>query len=176
MSSVFARAIERAGSRRESRSIGVMFPMAHTGPRRGGQDQPDALLDLALSSHQRDASGLVGVQRKLPTGADELLCHRSQPPIRTVGQPMMIGAPHRATSPIRAAGIPPISTVGQPGGAIVLGGWTAGGGNEKMCGVPTVAAGTPPISTVGTPGGPITPGCPVGSPTRAAGGMSPPFS
>ncbi|WP_228266751.1 hypothetical protein [Ornithinimicrobium ciconiae] len=35
----------------------------------------------------------------------------------------------------------------------------------------TVAAGKPPISTVGTPGGPMTPGCPVGSLTLAAGGM-----
>ena len=36
--------------------------------------------------------------------------------------------------------------------------------------MPTVAAGLPPMSTVGTPGGPMAPGCPVGSPTRAAGG------
>jgi hypothetical protein len=68
--------------------------------------------------------------------------------------------------------MPPMSTVRQPGGAIVDGGWTAGGGNEQMCGVPTVAAGMPPMSTVGTPGGPMTPGCPVGSPTLAAGGTS----
>jgi hypothetical protein len=84
---------------------------------------------------------------------------------------MTMGAPHRDMSPIRAAGIPPISTVGQPGGAMAVGGCTAGGGNEQMCGVPTVAAGIPAISTVGTPGGPITPGWPVGSPTRAAGGI-----
>jgi hypothetical protein len=85
---------------------------------------------------------------------------------------MMIGAPHADMSPIRAAGIPAMSTVGHPGGVITLGGWTAGGGKEQMCGVLTVAAGIPPISTVGTPGGPITPGCPVGSPTRAAGGIA----
>src|SRR5690349_23948758 len=91
----------------------------------------------------------------------------------TVGAPMTIGAPQAAISPIRAAGMPPISTVGQPGGAITLGGCTAGGGKEQMCGVPTVAAGIPAISTVGTPGGPITPGCPVGSPTLAAGGIEP---
>ena len=42
-----------------------------------------------------------------------------------------------------------------------------------MCGVVAVAAGIPAISTVGTPGGPMTPGCPVGSPTRAAGGIVP---
>jgi len=82
----------------------------------------------------------------------------------------MIGAPHAAMSPTRAAGMPPISTVGQPGGTIADGGCTAGGGNEQMCGVVTVAAGSPAMSTVGTPGGPMTPGCPVGSPTRAAGG------
>jgi len=54
---------------------------------------------------------------------------------------------------------------------MAVGGCTAGGGNEQMCVVPTVAAGIPAISTVGTPGGPITPGWPVGSPTRAAGGI-----
>ena len=85
---------------------------------------------------------------------------------------MTIGAPQPARSPIRAAGMPPISTVGQPGGTIGVGGCTAGGGNEQVCGVPTVAAGIPAISTVGTPGRPDHPGCPVGSPTRAAGGMS----
>jgi hypothetical protein len=71
----------------------------------------------------------------------------SQPPISTVGAPTTIGAPHNDMSPIRAAGITPISTVGQPGG-----------GNEQMCGVPTVAAGMPAINTVGTPGGAMTPG------------------
>src|SRR5690349_22392788 len=90
----------------------------------------------------------------------------------TVGAPMTIGAPQAARSPIRAAGMPPISTVGQPGGAITVGGCTAGGGNEQMCGVPTVAAGNPAIRTVGTPGGAITPGCPVGSPTLAAAGIA----
>ena len=57
-------------------------------------------------------------------------------------------------SPTRAAGIPPISTVGQPGGTIADGGCTAGGGNEQTCGVPTVAAGIPPMSTVGHAGRP----------------------
>jgi hypothetical protein len=68
--------------------------------------------------------------------------------------------------------MPPIRTVGQHGGMSADGGCTAGGGNEHTCGVPTTAAGMPPMSTVGTPGGPMTPGCPVGSPTLAAGGMS----
>jgi len=87
---------------------------------------------------------------------------------------MTIGAAQADRSPIRAAGRPPMSTVGQPGGAIGAGGCgPAGGGIEQMWGVPTVAAGIPAMSTVGTPGGPITPGCPVESPTRAAGGMSP---
>ena len=70
----------------------------------------------------------------------------------------MMGAPHADMSPIRAAGSPPMSTFGHPGGMITVGGCTAGGGNEQMCGVPTVAAGIPAIRTVGTPGGPITPG------------------
>src|SRR5262245_3798156 len=91
--------------------------------------------------------------------------------MRTVGAPITTGAPHPAMSPIRIAGSPPMRTVGQPGGIIVDGGCTAGGGNEQMCGVLTTAAGCPAISTVGTPGGPMTPGCPVGSPTLAAGGI-----
>ena len=69
----------------------------------------------------------------------------------------MIGAPHAAVSPTRAAGIPPIITVALPV-AIVEGGCTAGGGNEQVCGVPTVAAGMPEISTEGTPGPAMTPG------------------
>ncbi len=85
---------------------------------------------------------------------------------------MTIGAPQADMSPIRAAGMPPISTVGQHGGMIAVGGCTAGGGKLQMCGVPTVAAGIPAMSTVGTPGGPITPGWPVGSPTLAAGGIA----
>src|ERR1044072_287144 len=68
--------------------------------------------------------------------------------------------------------MPPIRTVGQPGGTIAGGGCGTTPGNEQMCGVPTVAAGMPAMSTVGTPGGPITPGCPVGSPTRAAAGIA----
>jgi hypothetical protein len=76
----------------------------------------------------------------------------------TVKQPTMIGAPHADMSPTLAAGIPPISTVGQPGGTIGVGGCTAGGGNEQTCRLPTVAAGIPPINTVGTPGGEMTPG------------------
>jgi hypothetical protein len=90
----------------------------------------------------------------------------------TVGQPGgRIGDPHTDRSPTLAAGLPPMNTVFDPGGAIVDGGCGGGGGNEQVWGVPTVAAGFPPMSTVGTPGGPITPGWPVGSPTRAANGM-----
>src|SRR4051812_48132171 len=92
----------------------------------------------------------------------------------TVGAPNTIGAPHPAKSPILAAGRPPISTVVEPP-TIVLGGCgPPGGGMLHTCGVPRVAAGSPLTSTVGTPGGPTTPGCPVGSPTRAAGGMATP--
>ena len=58
---------------------------------------------------------------------------------------MTIGAPQPATSPIRAAGIPPINTVGQPGGRIADGGWTVGGGKLQTWGVPTVAAVFPAV-------------------------------
>ena len=68
------------------------------------------------------------------------------------------GPAHCVTSPTRAAGLPPISTVGQPGGTIGVGGCGGGGGKEQACRVPTVAAGCPPISTVGTPGPLTTPG------------------
>jgi hypothetical protein len=64
-----------------------------------------------------------------------------------------------------------MNTVADPF-TIGVGGWTAGGGNEQTCIVPTVAAGIPAMSTDGTPGGPMTPGWVVGSPTRAAGGTS----
>lgn len=80
-------------------------------------------------------------------------------------------APQPARSPTLAAGNPPMSTLGQPGGRTVDGGCTAGGGKEQICGVPTVAAGWPQMNTVGTPGGPMTPGWLVASPTRAAGGI-----
>jgi len=70
----------------------------------------------------------------------------------------MMGAPQPVRSPIRAAGWPPMSTVGQPGGAIGVGGCGGGGGNEHAWRVPTVAAGMPPMRTVGTPGPLIAPG------------------
>src|SRR3954469_22160976 len=88
--------------------------------------------------------------------------------------PITIGAPQADISPRRAAGRPPISTVGQPGGTIgVTPCGPAGGGIAQTVGLPTTAAGIPPIRTVGTPGGSTEPGCPVGSPTRAAGGIGP---
>jgi hypothetical protein len=81
-----------------------------------------------------------------------------------------MGEPQADRSPTRAAGMPPISTFGQPGGTIAVGGWGTTPGKKQAWGVPTVAAGRPPISTVGTPGGLMAPGWAVGSPTRAAGG------
>ena len=70
--------------------------------------------------------------------------------------------------PTTAAGIPPIRTVGTPGGTIGVGGWgPAGGGKEHVCMSPTRAAGRPPMSTVGQPGGMITPGWGVVAPTLA---------
>ena len=59
-----------------------------------------------------------------------------------------MGAPQPLMSPIRAAGMPPIRTVGQPGGTIGVGGCGGRPGNEQACSVPTVAAGiqTTPLS------------------------------
>ena len=50
--------------------------------------------------------------------------------------------------------MPPMSTVGHPGGTIAVGGWGATPGNMQAWGVPTVAAGRPPMRTVSTPGRP----------------------
>ena len=61
----------------------------------------------------------------------------------------MMGAPQPARSPSRAAGCPPISTVGQPGGRTALGGCGGTPGNVQACGVPTVAAGFPPFYQFG---------------------------
>ena len=78
-----------------------------------------------------DSAGGIGTEGVRPAGADEVdvgsCCgwrgRHDQPPIRTVG-----GTHHdRGTAAghvthARAAGLPPISTVGQPGGMIVVGG------------------------------------------------------
>jgi hypothetical protein len=45
-------------------------------PRRGGQDQPHRLLDLALAADQRDAAGGADPHRERPTAADELFGHQ----------------------------------------------------------------------------------------------------
>src|SRR5688572_14112500 len=95
--------------------------------------------------------------------------------ISTVGQPATMVPPCAVLSPIRAAGLPPIST-------FVLPMMTESGGPTHTAIEPIVAAGIPPISTVGVPGvvtGPPTcgiggkPGVTIGqtciSPTRAAG-------
>jgi hypothetical protein len=79
-------------------------------------------------------------------------------PINTVGKPTTIVPPWTVKSPMRAAGMPPINTVGDPGGAI------ASGGPTQVAISPTRAAGMPPMSTVGHPGGKI------GPPTCGIGG------
>src|SRR5712692_3058223 len=84
---------------------------------------------------------------------------------------MMMGAPQPARSPTLAAGRPPISTVALPFTIGVGGCGPASGGMAHVCVSPNTAAGIPPIKTVATPGPAMVPGCPVGSPTRAAGGM-----
>ncbi len=96
-------------------------------------------------------------------------------PISTVGQPMVIIPPCAVLSPIRAAGLPPISTVKDPR-------MITSGGPTQVQISPKAAAGIPPISTVTAPGGKIGPptcgtgitaGVTIGqtwrSPTRAAG-------
>src|ERR1044071_316676 len=85
---------------------------------------------------------------------------------------MMMGAPQPDMSPIRAAIRPPIKTVALPLTIGVGGCGPASGGIEQAWLSPITAAGMPPIKTVATPGPTITPGCPVGSPTRAANGIS----
>jgi hypothetical protein len=81
----------------------------------------------------------------------------SQPPIKTVGQPDRIvsGGPVQvAMSPMRAAGMLPISTVALPN---VIGPPTWGTGGVlgvtigHTCMSPMRAAGWPPIITVGNP-------------------------
>src|ERR1051326_8044535 len=74
-------------------------------------------------------------------------------------------------SPMRRAGRPPISTVALPFGKPLGGCGPAGGGSMHVCRPVATAAGTPLIKTFGTPGGAASPGCPVGSLMRAAGGM-----
>ena len=102
-------------------------------------------------------------------------------PIRTVKQPMAIvsGGPAQVhMSPTLAAGIPPIRTVGLPGG--ITGPPTCGGGGVpgltmgQVCMSPTRAAGIPPIRTVGHPIE-IVPPWLVRSPCRAAGLPMPQF-
>src|SRR5690606_14421156 len=85
-------------------------------------------------------------------------------PINTVGAPITIesgGPAHWAASPTRAAGSPPIKTVGEPGP--VIGPPTCGLGPSNIgqaCMSVTRAAGCPAINTVGNPAT-IAPPCAV---------------
>src|SRR5439155_15977166 len=78
-------------------------------------------------------------------------------PIITVGKPREIVPPCIVGSPRRAAGWPPISTVGEPMMIVA-------GGPTQVAMSPMRAAGWPPISTVTAPGGRI------GPPTCGTGG------
>jgi hypothetical protein len=92
----------------------------------------------------------------------------------TVGHPKTIVPPWAVTSPIRAAGIPLISTVDDP--IMIL-----SGGPVQIQRSPARAAGKPPIRTVGLPGGrtgpptwgttPVTMGHTCISVIRAANGI-----
>ena len=68
----------------------------------------------------------------------------------TVGHPNTITPPCAVESPIRAAGIPPMSTVVDP---MIM----ESGGPTHVHKSPTRAAGKLPISTVGQPGGKMGP-------------------
>src|SRR5262245_45313540 len=89
----------------------------------------------------------------------------------TVSAPVTIGAPHDDWSFIRSADRPAMSTVVLPLGKGAGGCGPAVGGIMQTCVSPTIAAGSFTMSTVGAPGPAMTPGCPVLSPKRAAGGM-----
>lgn len=89
----------------------------------------------------------------------------------TVGQPIATtvgtGTPVAGLTPLtllvtRAAGLPPINTVGLP----ITIGPTAAAPDTRS---PITAAGCPPINTVGIPGPVIASPVAVISPTRAAG-------
>jgi len=93
--------------------------------------------------------------------------------MRTVGQPEAIGVAFAVTSPIRAAGLPPMSTVGEPPtmGVTCVCITPPAPVTMSICEVamsPVREAGLPQMRTVGAPGGRIDPVL-VSSPARAAG-------
>src|SRR5579884_778898 len=144
--------------------------------RRCAEDDPYSLANILFISGQGDFVRPIHLHGERQPDTEKRpvvrpIGHSAQPPIRTFIIPTTIGAPQPDTSPISNAGRPPISTVKLPRGNGVGGCGPAGGGKAHVCRSPTTAAGIPPMSTVGTPGPVMTPGCPVGSPTRAAGGM-----
>lgn len=85
--------------------------------------------------------------------------HWFQPPICTVGQPIAMEPPWDVLSPMRAAGLPPISTVAEP---LMI---ESGGPTHTQLS-PRTAAGKPPSKTVGHPGPAI------GPPTWGMGGTA----
>lgn len=90
----------------------------------------------------------------------------------TVGQPTTIWSPLAVASPLRAAGLPPISTVGEPTTmGTLLGRWPVRICVHELAISPARAAGCPQIKTVEAPGPRIVPLL-VASPTRAAGAAS----
>lgn len=101
-----------------------------------------------------------------------MICYFSYQPILTVGQPAAGAAPQRARSPVRRAGLPPISTVVLPIGKTLTVRCPVLGGIGQICWSPATAAGIPPIQTVDTPGPATVPPCVVTSPNRAAAGIS----
>ena len=130
-----------------------MDAAAGTGTHRWLPQAVPKISRMACSSSRLSRGGRLREwhRSESPVGADEVDvgrcgCRRGrhdQPPIGTVGHhDRGTAAGHVADACCRSAA----DQHGRAaGGMIVVGGCTAGGGNEQMCGVPTVAAGIPPM-------------------------------
>lgn len=133
----------------------------------------------ALRFRCRYVAGRTTQQRGTPPSTlisvkptSRMIQARRAQPIRTVKHPSTMTPPCAVLSPSRAAGWPPISTVGEPA-------TIESGGPTHMAISPKRAAGSPPINTVGAPGAetgpptwgtiPVTMGQVCRSVSRAAG-------
>jgi hypothetical protein len=79
------------------------------------QDQPNTFDQLLVAVDERNPTLGVAPHGKGKSSADEIVVHRlSSQLIITFGEPITMGAPHPAISPIRSAGRPPRNTFGLP--------------------------------------------------------------
>src|SRR5665647_835530 len=172
-----AHDIERALLLWEPRVIVDAQPRSHQpGADAGAQQHPHGLLHVldALGDRQDGGIGAVGELPPRREGpAAPQLGVVGDHAITTVGQPTGTLAPHPQESLARRAGRPLIITVPDPA-TNGEEGMCDGGGMGQACMSPRTAAGIPPIRTVDTPGPTTVPPWTVGSPTRAAAGMTPP--